>query len=190
MKYLAAIVAILFLFTFSRAGADKKGGDSLAVVPAPEKAPEAKDSIVVVNYVVFYSRLEVILPEQGKAMTSASPALVPNFKVHVENHSEGTLKGFEIKYLTLYDEKTNSAVGTYKLEATKEKFPVDLKIHTLKDIEFLGKPLKLEIGKLSPGNRVYGRFLAKYNKEDHFISTKPVEIKVNPPSDTQPEKTN
>jgi len=189
MKYLAAILIILFLVAFSWAGADKKGQDSMVVVPAPEKVPEARDSIVVVNYVVFYSRLEVMLPEQGKGMTPSSPALVPNFKVHVENHSEGTLKGFEIKYLTLYDEKTNSAVDSYELEAVKEKFPVDLKIHTLKDIEFHCKPLKLEIEKLSPGNRVYGRFLAKYNKENYFISTKPVEIKVNPPSDIQPEKT-
>jgi|GEM_PF-4940922 len=190
MKFLAAILTILFLFTFSWAEADKKGQDSLVVVPAPEKAPEARDSIVVVNYVVFYSRLEVILPEQGKAMAPSSPALLPNFKVHVENHSEGTLKRFEIKCLTLYDEKTNSAVGSYALKAVKQKFPADLIIHTLKDIEFHCKPLKLDIEKLNPGNRVYGRFLARYNKEDHYISTKPVEVMINPPSGIQTEETN
>src|SRR5574341_1073569 len=190
MRFLVPIMIILFLFTFGWAEADKKDRDSLAVVPGPEKAPEARDSIVVINYVVFYSRLEVILPEQGKTMTPATPALVINFKVHVENHSEGTLKGFEIKYLTLYDEKTNSAVGSYKLEGVKEKLPVDMKIHTLKDIEFKLTPLKIELEKLSPGNRVYGRFLARYNKEDHFISTKPVEVKVNSSADIQKEKTN
>ena len=190
MKLLAVAIAFLIVFTSGWAGASKKSNDSLMVVPPPEKAPEAKDSIVVVNYVVFYSRLEVILPEQGKARAPSSPVLVPFFKVHVENHSEGTLKEFQIKYLTLYDEKTNSAVGTYKLGAAKEKFPVDLKIHTLKDVEFGCRPLKLDIEKLSPGFRVYGRFLAKYNNEDHYISTKPVEIKVNPPSGVQLEKTN
>lgn len=189
MKRLVVAAMVLLFAASGWSGENKKNQDSVVAVPPPEVMPVPKDSIAVVNYVFFLTKLEV-KQESGSKSKPGESGLEVSLKVHVENHSEGALKGFEVKYLTLYQENSKDEINTYKLTLQEGKFPVEMAIHTLKDFEFECTPFKATKTELKSGEKVYGRILVRYNATDHFISTKPVEIKVNPPSDTQPEKTN
>lgn len=176
MKSLAVTLSILFIFASGWAGADKKSQDSLIIIPAPDSMPVPKDSIAVVNYVVFLTKLEVkqnTPPKKEEGESGLDVAL----KIHVENHSEGTLKDFEINYLTLYGDNSKEEFNTYKLTLKEGKFPLDMAVHTLKDYDFAGTPLKASKRMLKSGSKLYGRILVRYNGSDHFISTRPVVVK-------------
>ncbi len=189
MKRLVVAAVVLLFAASGWSGENKKNQNSVVVVPPPEVMPVPKDSIAVVNYVVFLTKLEVTQGSVSKNKPGKS-GVEAALKIHVENHSEGALKGFEIKYLTLYKENSKDEINTYKLTLKEGKFPVEMALHTLKDLEFVCTAFKATKAELKSGEKVYGRILVRYNATDHFISTKPVEMKVNPSSDTQPEKTN
>ncbi|OGC86324.1 MAG: hypothetical protein A2142_01195 [candidate division Zixibacteria bacterium RBG_16_48_11] len=176
MKSFAMTLIILLTYSSTWAGRDKKSQDSLIIVPAPESMPVSKDSIAVVNYVVFLTKLEVKQNTSPQKELGESELNV-ELKIHIENHSEGTLKDFEIKYLTLYGDNSKEEINTYKLTLKKGKFPLDMAIHTLKEYEFVCTPLKAAKRILKSGGRLYSRILVRYNGSDHFISTRPVVVK-------------
>lgn len=175
------LLSLAFLLTiaccpFFMAPLMHAGNKGVPKVPPPEVMPEAKDSIVVIDYVVFYTRLEA---GHNPASTSSQskPGLGVSLKVHVENHSESTLKDFELKSITLYKADSRKEVATYKLTSNEGNSSLELGVHALKDLTYTCTRVSSKSPRITPGAKVYGRIWARYNSGDHFISTRPVEVK-------------
>jgi hypothetical protein len=172
-------ILLLFGVFLSFCGCEKSAftpENDLVEVPPPEKAPQEKDSIDVIDDIkftispYFWQDFMPTIPPGG-------PPFYLKFKIEIKNYTEKPIKGFSALMTTLYYLDTQEVVHNFWLIPSGNTQPEETILPgEEKILIYTNAREEIFSPKIEQGTELFGRILVKWNEVKHLLTSPPAGV--------------
>ena len=175
----AFVVLILFSLFLGFGGCKKSALISevdLIEVPPPEKLPQEKDSVIVIDHVkltissYFWQDFMPIIPPKG-------PPFYLNLAIEIENNSTRPIQGFTVLMTTLYYLDTQKIFHGFRLIPAGNTQPEETILpQERKTLIYTNDREEIFSPQIERGAKLYGRIMVKWNGERYLLTSPPAGV--------------
>lgn len=178
-KIFTFIVLVLFSLFLGFGGCKKSAltpEADLVKVPSPEKLPQEKDSVVVIDDLkftissYFWQDFMPMIPPKG-------PPFYLNFKIEIKNNSRRPIKGFTALTTTLYYLETQKIFHGFGLIPAADTKPEETILpQERKTLIFTNDREEIFSPQIERGTKLYGRIMVKWNGKKYLLTSPPAGV--------------
>lgn len=174
--FLVLILSNIFLFFSGCKKSALTPETDLIPVPPPERSPQDKDSIVVIDDLkftissYFWQDFMPVIPPEG-------PPFYLKINMEIKNDIRGRLEGFSALMATLYYLDTSKFFHNFRLTpAANTKQEETIFAQERRTLIYTNDRKEIFSPQIEQGTKLYGRIMVEWNGKKHLLTSPPADV--------------